>query len=526
MKKRIILLISLIIFMIVAYASFSFALFTKSDSQDGMNQITTYNCLDISIEGENELNLTNAYPIKDEDGIKQTPYLFTIKNNCDHYVGVDLGVEYQEGSTINVSLVKATLNKPTEGIIPRILSSYTKIQETDSETGVPIENVKYIMIHEGLPAGDEQAFEYRMWIDYSVEDLSPSDKLKVKIVAIGTVKSEEAAPKNWYSSEGNTLLAALRNNNSVRKALTVPGRQNSLKKESVLASAEDDYGISLYYRGNVTNNYVVFAGKCWRIVRITGDGSIKLLYWSNNTTCTSPSYAFSSNRFNTVTGNASIGYMYGDVNGSTYEEVHANLYDSSMLSYLKSWYNSTFKTSTTTEYSDLISDVIWCNDKSLVSGSGVGNTSTKYGSSVRYLPLSSAKPILTCPSAGEDGKLSKFTAEDTEYGNGKLRGVNGEGDKLYKIGLLTADEYIYGGVVGAWHPNTNVYFYTESWYWTLTPYDTSRIRYYHFNNFIHDYGVNTNDAPGGRIAPSIALIPSVTISNGDGTFNNPYIIET
>ena len=525
MKKRIVLLLSLIGLLLVTIVSTSFALFTKSKAQDGINQITTYNCLDISIDGENELNLTNAYPIKDEEGVLQAPYLFTIKNNCDHYVGVDLGVEYQEESTINADIVKATLNKPTEGIIPQILSSYTKVQATDSETGLPIENAKYIMVHEGLPAGDEQAFEYRMWIDYSVEDLSPSDKLKVKIVAIGTVQSEEEAPKNWYSSEGNTLLAALRNNNSVRKTLTVPGKQNSLKKESVLASAEDDYGISFYYRGSVENNYVVFAGKCWRVVRITGDGSIKLLYWSNNTTCTSPSYAFSSDTFNTVTGNASIGYMYGDVNGSTYEEVHANLYDSSMLTYLKSWYNSTFQTSTTTEYSDLISDVIWCNDKSLVSGSGVGSTNTTYGSSVRYLPTSSAKPILTCPSAGADGKLSKFTAEDTEYGNGKLRGVNGEGDKLYKIGLLTADEYIYAGVIGTTPTNPNVYLFKGSWYWTITPYATSKIRYYHYHSYIHPDGVNVNNSPGGRIAPSIALIPTTTITSGDGTVNNPYVIN-
>ena len=37
-------------------------------------------------------------------------------------------------------------------------------------------------------------------------------------------------------------------------------------------------GTSYYWRGAVTNNYVKFAGKCWRIVRINGDGSIRLIY--------------------------------------------------------------------------------------------------------------------------------------------------------------------------------------------------------------------------------------------------------
>ena len=55
--------------------------------------------------------------------------------------------------------------------------------------------------------------------------------------------------------------------------------------------AQDDYynstekNYSYYYRGNVKNNWVLFAGFKWRIVRINGDGSIRLILtdWSNNT---------------------------------------------------------------------------------------------------------------------------------------------------------------------------------------------------------------------------------------------------
>ena len=45
-----------------------------------------------------------------------------------------------------------------------------------------------------------------------------------------------------------------------------------------LYAAEDDLGTSYYYRGNVTNNYVSYAGYIWRIVRRNGDGSIRLWY--------------------------------------------------------------------------------------------------------------------------------------------------------------------------------------------------------------------------------------------------------
>ena len=43
-------------------------------------------------------------------------------------------------------------------------------------------------------------------------------------------------------------------------------------------AAQDDYGTSYYFRGAVENNYVKFAGFYWRIIRINGDGTIRLIY--------------------------------------------------------------------------------------------------------------------------------------------------------------------------------------------------------------------------------------------------------
>ena len=40
----------------------------------------------------------------------------------------------------------------------------------------------------------------------------------------------------------------------------------------------DNLGTSYYFRGAVTNNYVQFAGYYWRIIRINGDGSIRIIY--------------------------------------------------------------------------------------------------------------------------------------------------------------------------------------------------------------------------------------------------------
>lgn len=51
----------------------------------------------------------------------------------------------------------------------------------------------------------------------------------------------------------------------------------SISDEGMYATA-DDYGTSYYYRGAVEDNYVVFANYVWRVVRINGNGSIRMIY--------------------------------------------------------------------------------------------------------------------------------------------------------------------------------------------------------------------------------------------------------
>ena len=64
--------------------------------------------------------------------------------------------------------------------------------------------------------------------------------------------------------------------------------QKSVEKE--LSTTQDDYGTSYYYRGGVEDNYVNFAGMCWKIVRIEGDGSTKLILEDRSVECNSSSY--------------------------------------------------------------------------------------------------------------------------------------------------------------------------------------------------------------------------------------------
>ena len=546
MKKRIIILIGLIITILGAYISFSYALFEKTETQEGDNTITTYNCLDIEIEGNNELNLTNAFPIQDEEGVQTSPYVFKIKNKCDKYVSVDVGIELQNNNTFSDEKLKVTLNKKFEDPIGSLLSTH---REYNTENDVQVLSNQYILLHDGINANSEANYEYRMWIDYSAGNEVVGTTFKGKIIATATIRTEE--PHGWSNSEEGMLLYALKRDNEVTNSLTIPGQEINLPEESELSSAQDDYGTSYYFRGNVQNNYLIFANKCWRIVRITGDGSIKLLLHNNDeANCNiddntlnfakydGEHYKTSFNGeeetytksdgttgyiYNTPSG---LGFMYGNQEpiGSSdtekYLDAQANLHDSTILKHLKQWYdlNGVF----TYKEKSMLADVIWCGDKKLRLGNGYEGA-VSFKSYERLIPLSKAKPSLICPDDSIIGYLSKYTANDNINGNGDLNG--------YKIGLLTSDEGGFAGGINSTN-NSNLYLNARYRYFLIS---SRGVNLYNDTYFSYIWGIDENGGLGSLRAnddsyflrPSIALISNVKITNINqkGTINNPYIID-
>ena len=302
---------------------------------------------------------------------------------------------------------------------------------------------------------------------------------------------------------------------------------NKNTTEALLASTEDDYGTSYYFRGAVKNNYVQFANKCWRIVRINGDGSVKLVLHNDNTSNASSPCASSNNSttaafarysgssytsvFNSnYNDNAYIGFMYGATGASDYASTHANTNKSDILKNLETWY-----TNNLTSYESKLADTIWCNDKSTVSGGlGYGTNATDYGA---YNRLASTKqPTLKCPNDNNGGKLSKFTVDDT---------INGNGDLTYKIGLLTADEIAFAGSI-AYTYNRSTYLQENTgttWWWSLSPdvFAGSLARvWYVGSGGLGNFGVFSD----GGLRPVISLISSTSVT-GNGTSENPYIVE-
>ncbi len=273
-------------------------------------------------------------------------------------------------------------------------------------------------------------------------------------------------------------------------------------------SAEDDLGTSYYFRGNVTNNYVKFANYYWRIIRINGDGTIRMIYAGTSAHAngyndsSANNMSIGTSAFNSSNNdNTYVGYMYGTKGASTYANTHSNTTNSTIKTELDSWYDTNIVNTGNEKY---IADAIYCNDRSLSSGTGIGKTKTTYAAQTR---MSNGQPTLKCANNSD-----KFT-KSTTIGNGKLTKM---------MGLITSDEVMYAGEkYGV--TNKEYYLYSGKYYWTMTPYSYSigvaRAGSVNGYGSLSYFRVN-DDFP---VRPVVSL-KSDAISGGSGTAESPFFV--
>lgn len=329
--------------------------------------------------------------------------------------------------------------------------------------------------------------------------------------------------------------------------VTVTGAEDTY---GYLCKAKDAYGDSYYYRGNVTNNYVKFgtwasdtptsfiddegneydsfddctffngadctelarAGKdmYWRIVRINGDGTVRVIYDGTSTYANgdaSTDMQIGISQFNSsYNDNAYVGYMYGKIGASTYAETHANTNNSIIKTFLDTWYENNIKGTNNEQY---IADNIFCNDRSFASnnsGTGAGTSATYYRWYNFADNSNNNKMMLTCPQQND-----AFTVNDINKGNGAL---------TYGVGLVTTDEAV---LAGGWSSrNLNYYLFSGGYYWTMSPsyFDGNSAREGRVSMIATavDSGILYNRT---KTRPVINLSSEI-LKNGNGTASDPY----
>lgn len=197
-------------------------------------------------------------------------YIFYDKITSDSDIVVDgkITINYLDGKKFslngNKSIAFSVTNNDTE-------TKYYYIQLTD----VYASKVTYsLKSSDGLNMKNELKSEIvsnqisingNETINYTLEFNTDGNTSYSGVLQVGVKENE----KNTFA---DVILA---NNKVNERSLTENGDAATL--DEGLLKKEDDLGVAYYFRGNVKNNNVLFAGKNWKIVKINGDGSIKLV---------------------------------------------------------------------------------------------------------------------------------------------------------------------------------------------------------------------------------------------------------
>lgn len=316
---------------------------------------------------------------------------------------------------------------------------------------------------------------------YLLNKISETQELKPDILECTKGKSlRECLFKSEYieyagSPEGSDFQSANDlfndaefNENSIKLSIdaksidseTKPNFNDVETKEVGMYAAEDDYGTSYYYRGAENDNYVFFAGHLWRIIRVNGNGTIRIILDEpiNSKGINLGDYdyptLFTSNRINLVAagGNTTkhgIGYMMSNSNVSEmYDEKYINKNSSDVKGIIGAWYDA-YIGSDEEAYLDLYT--IFCGDKDIMTkedalyytgGTGEGilgwfqkvfgtnrTIQMSYFGAMPRLAITNPTPTVKCPLSGTIAKqdcnrelnLSSYNVAGPNYKYGKRK---------------------------------------------------------------------------------------------------------
>ena len=387
-----------------------------------------------------------------------------------------ISVNYLDGNSFDISELKSGDTYAKKMSITNVSNSKTYVTLSIMDVNKNSDNINIKLID-----NDNNVLYDKLLSNIDTDlvktiDLLPNKTLSYTILLENKGDSDASfsanilAYKEIVKKAAKTFKETLMENNKVKNASTTVGKEAAKEDEGLIQSSDDD-GTSYYFRGNVTNNYVSFANMEWRILRINGDSSVRLI-------------------LNGVLDNQ---VAYNDNTDKVDNYANKLVFnDSKIKKELDNWYNVNLA-----EYSKYIVDSSFCEDI---------NTS-KEENNIMYLnPYSriftDSIPTLTCMG----NKLS------------------------LKIGLISADEATFAGLYQK-NVNTSTFLYNSSIsssYWTM-----SGSQILEKNNVVDAISIGKDGSLNyeKKISTAMAVRPVISLDSnvgvlGDGTSGNPYTIES
>lgn len=535
----------------------------------------------------------------------------TTANNYNIAIGARVDMTTPKGLYANTFVIKVVANP-----IPYAIT-YNKNTE-DTVTNMPA-NVNTTTMDTSVTVGSapsRSGYNFVGWCTSAIADGGTCDSPNTQYAAGGSYAIDQVNGGNnltlyavWKKPTLYETVAAMSKGKQTNDTNDTTGTQAAIRiptsadrtqdtsnsgvyeyDPSVFGAASDAANTSTiyYYRGVLENtvgtygsdgsaatypNYVILSSAnsvselaknhtsdtCWRIVRTTGSGGVKMIYngtWTGSTCAnvtTSAQLAYTQ-AFGLKGNSAQSSNWYKNINrvGYTFNNTQS-LQDSTTAtsvdtvfgsdanpslnnarSGIKAYIEDTWYASNMTSYTSILEPSAgYCNDRTAYSNDTTATTLTTiapyktsgatmyFGAYGRNLNATNAgkTPSLTCPRSMVD--LYRYVANSTGVSN----------ELKYPAALLTADEASFAGsgsptaTQGSAY-NANSYLRSGSSFWLLSPYGRSSYGgasefyldsdgYLYFSSVSFTYGVR----------PAISLTSGTSAVDGIGTATNPWIVN-
>jgi len=511
------MLIMLLITIILIGGTYAFFTAIFTGVEDDTTITVGGGTLGIHMDGGNIITMHNIYPREEAWEIKR--FTITGNNNTILYMEYFLNLIVTENTFAEDSLTYTldSQNTSNTGGPARAITNQTGIPTGAGihslgrgifyEPGVNMVHTYYLTFYfpsRGVPQNEDQGATFRAHVGISGE---------------GTLTAKDL----------------IKDNNQLRENIpnfAIPANNANRNTEEGLFETTDEHGTAYFFRGthDGLNNNVIFAGHQWKILRIEGNGNIRMIYnglctlnpegtnclQGINSATAGANATIGSSVFNTqINHNRFVGYMFGSEIG-TFNEQHANINNSVVKEFVDNWFND--DANITSAARNLIAtDTVFCNDRSIagqvahgiwagaggVIGTGLNTSRTVFGTVDRmWTPFNNSAyqvaPTLICPRAEDRLEMT--------------------------VGLLINDETAMAGGTSN-HSNLELFLRNGEHYWTMSPsiFDSTAAVLRVNNNGGLQGGATANTSNGVR--PVLSLNSNVIFSTGNGSVEAPFVVS-
>lgn len=485
------------------------------------NDGTNYSMYDILYEISLEETSNYKFSIENEN-VTDNKISKVLSGNGLNLVSYNLKFSLNENANINLvenAVLKVRTKEPytTEISIPlticfnkdNILVSVDSLKGTFNDTNdssthtitvsnknsIPVtfninaENTSDLIVSGGgqdivVPANSEVSTTITLTAAKSVY-LSYTSPITIITNVVSPCEFEAGSHTIEISTYGSSMRDIITKNYTINTTTPDFSQNVTTTANSGVFTTTDSSGTAYYFRGVVSNNYVSFANNLWRIMRVNGNGTIRLILDTPINSSTTYNYTTSSTN--------------SEFNGGPAETAIETWYKNNLVSY-NSYINQ---------------NTLFLHDR---------RTATESTSVFRgWERIFNVSPTINTSGI------------DATYLYSKSGNSNGNGYLTYPIALATAEELMFAGATvttgstitapssTGLQENSNFYIANDVpvgvGLWTMTPFSKTAVMC-----FKTQVGFFKETPSSARLLKPVIEINATNVYKGNGTQTDPFVI--